>query len=108
MDVMREAVLIYVTVIVSVSVIACGLVTVIALVCSRFSEGKSSRLMFQSVNFMRITTAIAVVVGVFALALIDRLSGRALATLAGIGAAEFVLGGIERFALGRRIASTEG
>jgi hypothetical protein len=107
MDVMREAVLIYVTVIVSVSTIVCGLVTAIALLRSRKESVRSSGLVFQSVNFLRATTAIIVVIGVFSLALIDRLSIGALVLLAGVGVAEFVLGSLERLALGRRIAEAE-
>jgi hypothetical protein len=99
MDVMREAVLIYVTVIVSVSMIVCGLVSAIALLRTNKGTVRSSGLVFQSVNFLRGTTAILVIIAVFSLALIDRLSKGALLILVGIGAAEFVLGIVERVKL---------
>jgi hypothetical protein len=107
MDVMREAVLIYVTVIVSISTIVCGIGAAIALIRSWGGTARSSGLVLQSSNFLRVATVIAVVIGVFSLALIDRLSTGALAVLAGIAVAEFVLGGLERSLIRRGISEAE-
>jgi membrane associated rhomboid family serine protease len=94
MDPMREAVLIYTTVIVSIAIIVFGIVAAIVFLGPRKETARSFGLMFQTGNILRLATLIIVVIAASFLSLVDKLSNGAVAVLAGV--AGFMLGNLER------------
>jgi hypothetical protein len=94
MDPMREAVLIYTTVIVSIAIIVFGIVAAIIFLGPRRETARSFGQMFQTGNVLRFATLIIVAILASFLSLVDQLSNGAVAILAGV--AGFILGNLER------------
>src|SRR5215510_453393 len=86
-------VIISITTIISLVVIAFGVVGGIAFSKVQAGAGKSFGLLFQRGNFTRVITVFGVIVAVIFLALSDRLTEGAVAVLSGV--AGFVLGGLD-------------